>query len=418
MDFFKKFYSILTKRERFGFWFLTAMNLFLFIILIGPASAGVLLSIMMLLGTQVILVAYYHFINKMERKSRNREWIDAIAFAIVAASLIRGLLLEAYTIPTPSMEKSLLVGDFLFVSKYHYGPRVPMTPIAFPFAHHTMPVIETKAYSELIKLPYYRLPGFQKIKNNDVVVFNSPADKEGRPVDKKENYIKRCIGIPGDTLRIVDAQVYINEKPNPNPPGLQARYLVKADQYGFNRLTMKEMGIEEYAQISDSGDFMMIMSNVAREKFSKLNNVKNIQVSSEMRGLFSPYIYPYHKELNWNLDQFGPLYIPKSGDVIKLTEQNYWIYERPIKEYENNPTLEWKDGKAWLEGKPIESYRFKMDYYFMMGDNRYNSEDSRFWGFVPEDHIVGKAVFIWMSWDTNGSWFNKIRWGRLFNLIH
>ncbi|MBX7204851.1 MAG: signal peptidase I [Bacteroidia bacterium] len=354
----------------------------------------------------------------MERKSRNREWIDAIAFAIVAASLIRGLLLEAYTIPTPSMEKSLLVGDFLFVSKYHYGPRVPMTPIAFPFAHHTMPVIETKAYSELIKLPYYRLPGFQKIKNNDVVVFNYPADKEGRPVDKKENYIKRCIGIPGDTLRIVDAQVYINEKPNPNPPGLQARYLVKADQYGFNRLTMKEMGIEEYAQISDSGDFMMIMSNVAREKFAKLNNVKNIQVSSEMRGLFSPYIYPYHKELNWNLDQFGPLYIPKCGDVIKLTEQNYWIYERPIKEYENNPTLEWKDGKAWLEGKPIESYRFKMDYYFMMGDNRYNSEDSRFWGFVPEDHIVGKAVFIWMSWDTNGSWFNKIRWGRLFNLIH
>ena len=418
MNFLKNFYSILTKRERFGFWFLTAMNLFLFIILIGPAAAGAVLSFSMLLATQVILIAYYHFINKLERKSRSREWIDAIAFAIVAASLIRGLLLEAYTIPTPSMEKSLLVGDFLFVSKYHYGPRVPMTPIAFPFAHHTMPVIETKAYSELIKLPYYRLPGFQKIKNNDVVVFNYPADKEGRPVDKKENYIKRCVGIPGDTLRVVDAQVYINQQPDPNPPGMQGRYHVKADQYGFNRLTMTELDIQDYGQLSDSGDFWFIMSNASREKFSKLSNVKSIQAYSEMRGMYMPFIYPYHKEFGWNLDQFGPLYIPKRGDVIKLTEANYWIYERPIKEYENNPTLEWKEGKAWLEGKPIESYQFKMDYYFMMGDNRYNSEDSRFWGFVPEDHIVGKAVFIWMSWDTNGKWFNKIRWSRLFNLIH
>ena len=190
MNFFKNFFSILSKREKTGFWFLTTLNVLLFLLLIAFTSAGLVTPLILVVLTQVTLFAYYHFINKLERKSKTREWIDAIAFAVVAASLIRGLFLEAYTIPTPSMEKSLLVGDFLFVSKYHYGPRVPMTPISFPFAHHTMPVTGTKAYSEAIQLPYFRLPGFTDIKNNDVVVFNYPAENEGRPVDKKENYIK------------------------------------------------------------------------------------------------------------------------------------------------------------------------------------------------------------------------------------
>lgn len=420
MNFFKNFFAILTKREKTGFWFLTALNVLLFLLLIAFTPVSFVTPVTLVLLTQVILFAYYYFINKLERKSKTREWIDAIAFAVVAATLIRGLFLEAYTIPTPSMEKSLLVGDFLFVSKYHYGPRIPMTPISFPFAHHTMPVIGTKAYSEAIKLPYYRLPGFTTIKNNDVVVFNYPAENEGRPVDKKENYIKRCIAIPGDSISLVDGQVFVNGKANENAPRMQMIYHVKTkDGNGFDPKYLKEIDANMLQSLSNQGDFQMQIKEETVPVFKGMENVQTIEPIVQTRGEFMDFIYPFRKEIPWNVDNYGPLYIPKVGDNIPLTQMNYWLYEKAIRDYEGNPTLKMENGKVYINDKEITSYTFQRNYYFMMGDNRHFSADSRFWGMVPDDHIVGKAVFIWMSWDANESnVFKKVRWNRLFNLIH
>lgn len=420
MNFFKNFFAILTKREKTGFWFLTALNVLLFLLLIAFTPVSFVTPVTLVILTQVILFAYYYFINKLERKSKTREWIDAIAFAVVAATLIRGLFLEAYTIPTPSMEKSLLVGDFLFVSKYHYGPRVPMTPISFPFAHHTMPVLGTKAYSEAIKLPYYRLPGFTTIKNNDVVVFNYPAENEGRPVDKKENYIKRCIAIPGDSVSLVDGQVFVNGKANENAPRMQMIYHVKTkDGNGFDPKYLKEIDANMLQSLSNQGDFQMQIKEETVPVFKGMENVQTIEPIVQTRGEFMDFIYPFRKEIPWNVDNYGPLYIPKAGDNISLTQMNYWLYEKAIRDYEGNPTLKMENGKVYINDKEITSYTFQRNYYFMMGDNRHFSADSRFWGMVPDDHIVGKAVFIWMSWDANESnIFKKVRWNRLFNLIH
>ncbi|HLP32085.1 MAG TPA: signal peptidase I, partial [Bacteroidia bacterium] len=340
MNFFKNFFAILTKREKTGFWFLTALNVLLFLLLIAFTPVSFVTPVTLVILTQVILFAYYYFINKLERKSKTREWIDAIAFAVVAATLIRGLFLEAYTIPTPSMEKSLLVGDFLFVSKYHYGPRVPMTPISFPFAHHTMPVLGTKAYSEAIKLPYYRLPGFTTIKNNDVVVFNYPAENEGRPVDKKENYIKRCIAIPGDSVSLVDGQVFVNGKANENAPRMQMIYHVKTkDGNGFDPKYLKEIDANMLQSLSNQGDFQMQIKEETVPVFKGMENVQTIEPIVQTRGEFMDFIYPFRKEIPWNVDNYGPLYIPKAGDNIPLTQMNYWLYEKAIRDYEGNPTL-------------------------------------------------------------------------------
>lgn len=353
-----------------------------------------------------------------QKKSKSREWIDAIIFAAIAATIIRWFFIEAYTIPTPSMEKSLLVGDFLFVSKLNYGPRIPMTPIAFPFAHHTMPLIKTKSYLTWWKIPYRRLPGFQKIKNNDVVVFNYPME-DFRPVDKQENYIKRCIGIPGDSLLIIDRKVYINSKLVELDPRGQYRYYVKTDGSGFSRRHLHDLGITEYQSLlGDGSEYIMWLTRENAQKVSKFQNVRKIEPIIDKNGVFDPNIYPFSELLKWNVDNYGPIYIPKKGDRIELNEINYKIYERPIRVYENNPDFSMENGKFYLNGKEITAYTFKMNYYWMMGDNRHNSADSRMWGFVPEDHIVGKALFIWMSWDKEGQGIQKIRWDRLFTAIH
>ncbi|HPD64175.1 MAG TPA: signal peptidase I [Bacteroidia bacterium] len=356
--------------------------------------------------------------KESRKKSKSREWADAIIFAAIAATIIRWFFIEAYTIPTPSMEKSLLVGDFLFVSKVNYGPRIPMTPIAFPFAHHTMPVIKTKSYVTWWKIPYTRIPGFQKIKNNDVVVFNYPME-DFRPVDKQENYIKRCIGIPGDTLFIKNRQVYINSKHVKLPPDGQYRYYVKTDGSGFSKRHLHDLGITDYQSLlGDGSEYIMWLSIENANRISKFQNVKKIEPLIDPEGTFDPNFYPFSERLKWNVDNYGPIYIPKKGDKIALNEDNYAIYQRPIRVYENNPDFTMKDGKFYLNGKEITHYTFKMNYYWMMGDNRHNSADSRMWGFVPEDHIVGKALFIWMSWDKEGRGINKIRWNRLFQAIH
>ncbi len=353
-----------------------------------------------------------------KKKSKGREWLDAIIFAVIAATLIRGLFLEAYTIPTGSMEKSLLVGDFLFVSKVNYGARVPMTPVAFPFAHHTMPLIGTKAYWEGIKLGYHRLPGLQEIKRNDVVVFNYPMEADSpfyRPVDKRENYIKRCQAIPGDTLRIINAQVYVNGKPAENPHFGQITYFVQTDGTDLNPQTLKDMNIE-FAQNAIDAYSLRMTSEQANE-IRHWPIIKKVVPQLLPPNTYDPEVFPHDSHFVWNQDNYGPLIVPKKGWTVKLDSMTYPLYERAIRVYEGNK-VEKKGNDILINSKKANSYTFKLNYYWMMGDNRHNSLDSRFWGFVPEDHIVGKALFIWMSFDSNGSFLNSIRWNRLFKGIH
>ena len=367
----------------------------------------------------IITFGLYFLLRKSNtKKSMGREWLDAIVFAVIAATLIRTFFIEAYTIPTSSMEKSLLVGDFLFVSKVSYGARIPNTPLSFPFAHHTLPFTEdTKSYLEWIKLPYYRLPGFGKIKNNDVVVFNYPME-DFRPVDKQENYIKRCVAIPGDTLQVKESTLYINNKMAEKPERMQFKYHVKTDGSGFNPKTIEDMGITEGGMISNQGDYELTLTKESSEKIKQFSNVQSLEPYIENPGTYADYIFPMSPNFPWNVDNYGPIVIPKEGNTISLSTKNLPIYKRLIEVYEHNK-LEIKDSAIFINGTKADSYKFKMDYYFMMGDNRHNSADSRFWGFVPIDHIVGKGVFVWLSLDANQTnIFKKIRWNRVFSFIN
>lgn len=361
-----------------------------------------------------------------KKKGFVREWVDAIVFAVIAATIIRLFLIEAYTIPTSSMEKSLLIGDFLFVSKVSYGPRIPNTPLAFPFAHHTMPgTRDMKSYLEWIKLPYMRLPGFTSIKNNDVVVFNYPME-DFRPVDKRENYIKRCVAIPGDVLEVKQRDLYINGELADQPEKMQFSYEVKTDGTGFNKRVLRKYDITEGGRVSNQGDFTLTMTEDARQHIEDLNNVQAVKPIIAAKGAYAEYIFPNSdtdlksiskKKFYWNVDNFGPITIPAKGTTVKLNIDNLPIYERLIALYEHND-LKIEEDRIYINGVETNTYTFQMDYYFMMGDNRHNSADSRFWGFVPEDHIVGKAVFIWLSIDQNATkLFEKVRWSRIFNLI-
>jgi signal peptidase I len=348
------------------------------------------------------------------------------------------------------MEKSMMVGDYLFVSKTSYGPKLPNTPVAFPFVHHTMPFTASmRSFSEVIHNPYKRLGGFGKVKNDDVVVFNFPegdtvatnmqdrsyyemvrtfgrervnTDKRSfgdiiyRPVDKRENYIKRCIAIPGDSLKIVNGQVLVNGKPQKDIPGIQYNYLVTIQGNSLNSNAMEKLNISP-EDIEGSGSRMVI--KMTTENFKKLDGMKF--VTSKERIIWpkddhDPNFFPSDSQYNWNLDNFGPLWIPKKGVTISLTTKNLPLYRRIIDVYEEND-LNVKDGVIFINGTEAKEYTFKMDYYWMMGDNRYNSADSRYWGFVPEDHIVGKASFVWLSLDKNKSFLAKIRWDRLFMVV-
>ncbi|MDP4267631.1 MAG: signal peptidase I [Bacteroidota bacterium] len=380
------------------------------------------------------------------KRTAVREWTDAIIFAVVAATIIRTFLMEAFTIPTSSMEKSLLVGDFLFVSKISFGPKIPNTPIAFPFAHHTLPLTQyTKSYLEWIKLPYYRFPGLEKIKNSDVVVFNYPdgdtvalemQDRSyygmvreigwsavnsrftvvSRPVDKRENYIKRCIGIPGDKLEIINKQVYINGKPLDNPKNMEYKYFVQTDGSGINPLTFDKLNITDFGPANNAGDYVIAMTSDVAQKLRENINVKKVEPILKPKGQWENYIFPFDSNYRWNEDNFGPLVIPKKGMTVSIDAKNICIYNRIIEVYEHNK-LNVMNNKVYINNKEAHTYTFKLDYYWMMGDNRHNSADSRFWGFVPEDHIVGKAVFVWLSLDKNKTFLDKIRWSRMFRVI-
>ncbi|MFH1297639.1 MAG: signal peptidase I [Bacteroidota bacterium] len=386
------------------------------------------------------------------KKSFIREWVDAIIFAVIAASIIRIFLVEAYTIPTSSMEKSLLIGDYLFVSKINIGARVPNTPLSFPFVHHTMPLTEdTRSYLEWIELPYRRFPGWSKIDNMDVIVFNYPdgdtlsakfqsnvsyyqlvrqfgrdnvwknrqnfGDIIVRPVDKRENFIKRCIGIPGDTIQIIDRVVTINGEEEQNPGKKQFNYRVSTDGSSINTRNLERLGITEQVATDNQGNYEMTLTEQAAEKLKTYSNVKLIEPMSIPAGYWDHNIFPHDSAFRWNVDNFGPIVVPKKGVTVPLTLENLPIYRRIIDVFENND-LAIRDRKIYINGQETTSYTFGMDYYWMMGDNRHNSADSRYWGFVPEDHIVGEAVFVWFSLDDKKSLFDgKIRWNKLMRFV-
>ena len=361
--------------------------------------------------------------KKKEKKSKKgelRNWIEAILFAVVAATILRTFLIEAYTIPTSSMEKSMLIGDFLFVSKTSYGPRVPITPIAFPLVHHTLPFSKNKkSYSEVIKLPYHRMKGFGEVKRNDCVVFNWPAEKLGRPVDKKENYVKRCVGVPGDKIEIINGALKVNDQPQEEPIGMKKQFIykVKTTNTGLNpKILYDKFDITEGRRGGNPNEYNLFLTDNSSEGIKKFNNVISVEKNIDTNKRNLEYIFPNNKSTDWNIDNFGPIVIPKNGSSVKLDSSNIDLYRDIIEIYESN-LLNVENNKIFINDTLVSEYTFKMDYYWMMGDNRHNSADSRMWGFVPENHIVGKALFVWMSWDTNAKGLKKIRWDRLFTSV-
>ncbi|PRY12349.1 signal peptidase I [Pontibacter ummariensis] len=351
-----------------------------------------------------------------KKKSFAREWGDAILFAVVAASLIRWATFEAYTIPTPSMEKSLLVGDFLFVSKLHYGPRTPMTPLQVPLTHQTIWGTNIPSYTDAVQLPSYRLPGFSEVERNDVVVFNYPPEEE-HPADLRTNYIKRAIGLPGDSLQIKDMQVFINGQAIDMPEKLQYKYLiVPKTQLSPKFFQDRDINLRD-VQLFESG-YVVDASPELAEQIAALDFIEDVVLLKETPDKIEAEVFPFvPSRYAWNRDNYGPIYIPQEGATVAITPATLPFYEKVILEYEHNENAEVRDGKLFLDGKEVNQYTFKQNYYFMMGDNRHNSLDSRYWGYVPEDHIVGKAVMIWMSTNPEGGFLDKIRWSRLFNII-
>jgi signal peptidase I len=390
---------------------------------------------------------------RAHRKSKTREWIDAGIFAVVAATLIRTFFFEAYVIPTGSMEKTLLTNDYLFVSKFAYGPRLPMTPLAIPFVHNTLPVLGGKSYLEWISVPYIRwFP--RPIERGDDVVFNFPIGDtvidlpayqsqrpyydvcrelgQGnidsgrqlvlldpdqyplvtRPVDKEENFIKRCVALPGDTLRISNQVVYIDDSAQTLPPESETWYTVKTRGQPLDPAVLgEEYGVdmsrgEQFRTTGAANVYGMLLTRRDFEKMRAAGMAEHID--PELDSTWP--VFPYSPACPWTQDNYGPVFVPRKGSTVMLTPENYALYERLIRVYEGNNLVR-RSGTIFLNGQRVDRYTFKMDYYWMMGDNRHESMDSRFWGFVPEDHIVGRADLIWMSWDQG------IRWGRLFRRI-
>ncbi|WP_438712716.1 signal peptidase I [Aquimarina muelleri] len=369
------------------------------------------------------------------------EWTSSILFAVIAATIVHTYFMQPYTIPTGSLERTLLVGDFLFVSKFHYGARTPMTAVSFPMVHDTIPVLHTKSYTSKPQYPYFRLPGFQKIKRNDIVVFSLPNDtlrfffdtsniSVYKPIDKKSNYVKRCVGVPGDSLSLVDGYVYINKKQNDLPDRAQVQFSFTGTTNG-DRFNLQNLYDRYKIKTNNPGEFGydnqrffikgMTIENAA--KFKNHPNVTSIERIITEKGNKESNIFPNNGKVNWNKDNFGPIYIPEAGKTVKMDLKSFSLYRRIIEVYEGSEMgidnkLTANGNQVLLNGAPIDSYTFKQDYYWMMGDNRHNSEDSRYWGYVPATHIVGKPVFVWFSWDSNAKGlFNKIRWERMFTTV-
>ena len=408
-------------------------------------------------------------------------WVDALVFALVAAYFINLFFFQNYVIPSSSLEKSLLTGDYLFVSKVSYGPRIPETPLTMPLTQHTMPIINTKSYIEWPQWDYRRVKGLGKVQLNDIVVFNYPAGDtilteekyqandyyamvysfgqqiyqsqmpnpiipdslspqqqldyfnmlynigrnyivsnpneygsiDHRPTDRRENYVKRCVGLPGQTLQIKNRIVYLDGKANKEPENVQYTYYVKLKADLPDDL-LKELGIsgEDLLSLNQNG-YMPLTKKAVKVLSARKDLVASIRLNTDAA---TGEVYPLNAVTGWTRDNYGPIWIPKKGETVQLTLKNIALYERPIRVYEHNQ-LDIRNGKIYINGREAHSYTFKMDYYWMMGDNRHNSADSRYWGFVPEDHIVGKPIFIWWSSDPDRRGFSGIRWNRLFRWV-
>ena len=445
------------------------------------------------LGVVVIPFIFDAYITKIVpwtwwRKSKNKtvrtvmSWVDAIVFALLAVYLVNIYFFQNYQIPTSSLEKSLLVGDFLFVSKMSYGPRAPMTPLTMPLTQHTMPVTGTKSYIDWPQWDYKRVKGLGHVKHGDIVVFNYPTgdtvmlnmqatdiyaeaygignehyasilprldslprreqyevfrgiyawgrnyitehpnifgDITVRPVDRRENYVKRCVGLPGDTLQIIDRTIYINGQAQAQPENVQFNYYVKTAGMPIPDAMFDELGVsmDDRVRLNVPGFAYLLPLTDAMVAQLKANTklIKSITLEPEMA--VSRALYPQNLVKQWDRNNYGPIWIPRRGATIELTWDNLPLYERCITAYEGN-TLDVRDDGFYINGQRTDTYTFGMDYYWMMGDNRHNSADSRYWGFVPEDHIVGKPLFVWLSLDKDKGWFEgKIRWDRIFKWV-
>ena len=443
------------------------------------------LIVILTLGFYIMFINYSKstkYFVEINSNSTTEEWLSSMTFAIIAATIVHTYFIQPFIIPTGSLEKSLLIGDFLFVSKFHYGARLPTTAIAMPMVHDTIPLLKTRSYLKKPQIPFFRIPGFQKIKRNDIVVFNWPADtvrqffvKETgvkKPIDKKSNYVKRCVGMPGDTLEIYNSEILINNKKSKMPEWARIQFTYNIyKKEGVSSRKLKEFGVDDFTR-------KFKINNITQNSLDKLipyimgtqgNSINNFSVITGNKGLpiklisdlglevkelignskiinttidqvntlkksnnfdsitrnineiktYNESYFPNRITFNWNQDNFGPIIIPKKGGKIILDNKKYPLYKKIIEEYENNSVIR-KSNEFIINNKKVDHYYFKQNYYWMMGDNRHKSEDSRYWGFVPEDHIMGKPIFIWMSIDNfnDGITNWKIRWNRVFSKVN
>lgn len=387
--------------------------------------------------------------RNLKPKTGVAETVSSLLFAVIVATIVHTYFIQPYTIPTSSLEKSLLVGDYLFVSKFHYGARIPMTTVALPMVHDSIPFVKQKSYLyndavsksgtsifNMFQIPYLRLPGFQKIKRNDIVVFNQPADtlldmdnfspdrSYYKPIDKKTNLVKRCVGISGDTLEIKNGYVFINGQRTkmPDRAKLQFSYTIKFktqfSSYEEVSNLLKSYDITDgIAFDSKTGSYFVQATNEAASKARNNPYIETLELRKDKDGFRNLKTFPHNINFNWNADYYGPIYIPKQGKTVALNTNVLPLYKRLITEHEDHQLVV-KGNKIYIDGNLVTTYTFKQNYYWMMGDNRDNSIDSRFWGFVPFDHVVGKPVFIWLSWNKDGKGINKIRWNRMFTTVN
>ncbi|MDQ3110498.1 MAG: signal peptidase I [Bacteroidota bacterium] len=357
--------------------------------------------------------------EKKKRKTPVREWFEALAFAFIGVLLVKALIFEPFAIPSDSMDNTLLAGDYIVVNKLAYGARLPVTPLSIPFSHQTVGGIP--AYLEWWNWGYNRVPGYSEIKNNDVLVFNFPAEDlfpltgkpKNYPVDHRTHFIKRCVGLPGDTFKITDREIFINRKALPFPQDVVFNFVVKIDSAKRDSVKLEKLGMLRESQ---QGKYFLYTLTLLPAQADSLRLIKQIiSVDPELTrtGLFDEQVFPHTQKFPWNLDNFGMIVIPKEGATVKLTADSLPLYERIIVNYEHN-VIDVRNDSIFINKAYATEYTFKQNYYFVMGDNRHYSMDSRYWGFVPENHIVGKATMILFSYDKVAG---KVRWGRCFESI-
>lgn len=434
--------------------FLPVVNIIMFIVIWVEAlrsfsynNAKDTVLVIVTLGLYLYYINYTQPLNYIENRSLQPrtsagEWTSSILFAVIAATIVHTYVMQPFIIPTPSLEKTLLTGDFLFVSKMHYGARLPMTPVALPMVHDTIPIVHVKSYLESPQIPYTRLPGFMDVKRNDIVVFNWPADTiygypslDGlyhyKPIDKKSNYVKRCVGVAGDTLSIVDGKVHIDGKPLELPERAKIQYSYYTETKGrtidvadlkktYNVTDGIQQGFKQGSEVPAA--FFSAVTDQAATALENTDNIMKMERQIDSAGIWRTNIFPYDSYFANNNDNVKPFLIPARGMTTAIDYKNISYYKRIIEVYEGSEMHQLNtvavNGKiVTLNGAPLKSYTFKQDYYWLMGDNRHNSADSRSWGFVPENHVVGKPVFVWMSMDWSGS-FPSLRFERMFTTVN